>query len=229
MTAMTAGKLNKKLREKLADFRVENVPIDKLKPHPENYREHPQEQIDHIIASIKANTFTRNVVCARDYTLLGGHGVHIAAQQMGLDVLPARVLDLDPNSPRALAVLAGDNEIGELGIINDRQLVTLLAKIKKAEGLEGTGYDEMRFANLLFITRPPEDIEEFDEYAEWIGLPEYEPLEEPWKITVNFDSVEDRDKFAELLGITLTDKVKSIWYPHRERDDVSSIEFREKE
>jgi len=204
------------------------IPVSQMKPHPRNYREHPQEQIDHIKASIKSNTFTRNVVLAKDFTLLGGHGVHIAAEQMGLEVLPARVLDLDPNSIEALAVLAGDNEIGELGIIDDQKLVSLLVDIRKSGELEGTGYDDMRLSNLVFITRPPGDDDDFDAYAEWVGLPAYEPMEEPWKITVNFASEEDREAFGKLIGVNITDSMKSTWYPPRPKDDVSSIEFREK-
>src|SRR4029450_12354387 len=88
---------------------LETVPLADLRPHPRNYRSHPPEQIAHLAESIRANGVYRNVVAARDLTLLAGRGVFEAAAPLGLETIPVRVLPLDPLSPPALKILAGDN------------------------------------------------------------------------------------------------------------------------
>ena len=91
--------------------------------------------------------------------------------------------------------------------------------------LLGTGYDEMMLANLAFITRPQDEIKDFDHAAAWAGLPEYERSGLPEKIIVSFENAKDRKEFGEKLGVPLTDRTKSIWFPHKENDDVKSVEF----
>jgi hypothetical protein len=50
---------------------------------------------------------------------------------------------------------------------------------------------------------------------EWVGMPEFEQVKvEPYsKIIVRFDSEEDLQEFAAMIGQKLTSKTKSIWHP----------------
>ena len=80
-----------------------------MKPHPRNYKQHPPEQIEHIMRSIEEHGFIRPVVVARDYTILAGHGLVQAARQLGRTRVPVMQLDLDPDDPRALKLLVADN------------------------------------------------------------------------------------------------------------------------
>lgn len=52
----------------------------------------------------------------------------------------------------------------------------------------------------------------------WVGMPSYNHVDmEPWKsCIVHFKDRDDRNAFARLVGQTLTDKTKSIWYPKME-------------
>src|SRR5258707_279190 len=104
------------------DYPVEIVAVADLKPHPQNYREHPDDELEHIVESIRANGFYRNVVVARDNTLLAGHGVVQAAKKLGKTEIPVLRLDLDPDDPKALKVLVGDNEIARMAMVDDRAL-----------------------------------------------------------------------------------------------------------
>lgn len=203
------------------------VEIAKLKEHPQNYKEHPDDQIEHIVASIQKHGVYRNIVIARDFTILAGHGVVKAARKMGLKTLPAIQLDIDPFHPQALKLLVGDNEIGHLGIIDDRLMSEILKQIKDEEpdGLQGTGYSPMMLANLVLVTRPEQEIRDMNEAAHWVGMPEYQPAEEALKVIVSFRNAEDRLAFAQLLGMEFTDKTKSIWWPHKDRSDNSSVRF----
>jgi len=210
------------------DYPVEIVKLASLKPHPKNYREHPQDEIDHLKESLRAHGFYRNIVLAKDDTVLAGHGVLKAARQLGFEEGPALRLPLDPDDPAAIKVLVADNEIAHLVESNDRLLSELLREIKDNDlsGLLGTGYDEMMLANLVFVTRPESEINTLDEAAHWVGMPEYDAAPEPWKIVVNFEDMEDREDFAKRLGVTLTEQTKYMWWPPKEREDVASLKLR---
>jgi ParB family chromosome partitioning protein len=90
------------------------VDIELLKPHPRNYRHHPPDQIEHLKASLREHGVYRNVVAARDWTILAGHGLVLAAKELGWKAISTAKLDIKPDSPRALKILAGDNEIAHL-------------------------------------------------------------------------------------------------------------------
>lgn len=131
-------------------FVAEEVAIGDLRPHPRNYRRHPEDQLAHIEASIRSNGFYRNIVVARDGTILAGHGVVEAARRLGIERVPVVRLDVAPDDPRALRVLAGDNEIGKLAEVDDRALTEMLREIKEStEGLLGTGVDAEKLLEML--------------------------------------------------------------------------------
>lgn len=201
----------------------------KLKPHPRNYRRHNGVQLDHIKASIEEHGIYRNVVIAKDNTILAGHGVVLAAIELEMKSLPVVKMDIDPDSPQALKILAGDNEIARLAMNDDRELVRLLTEIQNDDlaDLLGTGYDEAMLAALAMVARPPDEIADFDEMSEWVGMPEYGGIDLQLKIVVNCDTQEDKDAFAKKLGITLPpNKVVSMWWPPREDDDVVNVKFK---
>jgi len=202
------------------------VELSKLQPHPNNYREHPADQLQHIVASIEENGIYRNVVVARDNTILAGHGVCEAATAMGLERIPVIRLQIDRDDPRALRILAGDNEIGLLAEVDDRRLTEMLKEIntEDIEGLLGTGYDATSLAALAMVTRSKDEVESKNEAAEWVGMPEYDVDPSPLKVHVAFRNEDDRNAFATLLDVKLTEsKSQSIWYPEREKDDVQNV------
>jgi ParB-like chromosome segregation protein Spo0J len=150
---------------------AEIVDLASLKPHPRNYREHPDDQIEHIIASIKENGFYRNIILAKDGTILAGHGVVKASLKMGLRKSPAYRLPLEPDEPQALKILAGDNETGRLAVSDGKQLVELLKGINDIDtaSLVGTGYNPMQLdeliASLEVKVSSKADGKEYDESA----------------------------------------------------------------
>lgn len=208
---------------------MEIVKLADLKDHPRNYRNHPDDEIEHLMESLREHGFYRNMVIANDGTLLAGHGVKKAALRLGLEEGPAIRLPLDPDEPRAIKVLVADNEIAHLVENDDRLLSELLKQIMDEDvaGLTGTGYDEIMLANLLMVTRNAAEIKDINEAAEWVGMPGYDGLpESPWKIVVNFDDAADRAEFARRLGIDITDRTNSIWFPPKRDVDVSSVKIR---
>jgi hypothetical protein len=215
-------------RAKVSIFPTEHMEVATLRPHARNYRSHPEDQIDHLVQSLREHGFYRNVVVAVDGTILAGHGIVLAAQRMGMKAIPVVRLKIDANHPQALKLLMGDNEIEHLGEVDDRLLTELLKEVQQDgdDGLLGTGYDEAMLANLLFVTRPASEIESKDDAALWAGMPEFEPAVKPLNIVVSFDNMADRAKFLKLIGMTnATDKTKSVWYPIKARKDLASLKF----
>jgi hypothetical protein len=208
-------------------FVAELIDTQDLKPHPRNYQQHPDYQLRHIIKSIETHGFYRNVVVAKDNTILAGHGVVEAATRLGITQIPVHRVDLMPDDTKALQILTGDNEINNLAVVNDRMLTELLKEIALDDtaGLIGSGFDENQLATLAMITRPAHEIKDKDEAAEWLGMPDLEIEKPSIRLIVHFDNETDREEFAKLIGYKFTENTKSIWYPQRERDDVTSVEF----
>lgn len=209
------------------------IAVSRLRPHPRNYRTHPQDQREHLIQSMREHGFYRNVVVAADLTILAGHGVVEAAIEAGIEKVLAVKLDIPPDHPKALKLLAADNEVGRLAAIDDRRLTELLREIGSVDvdGLLGTGYSQERLANLLFVTRPMNEIGTMDEAAHWVGLPEYdqEATKKAARIIVFFEDPDLREAFMEKIGATVIQakngNVWSIWWPQRERERPSELRF----
>lgn len=215
-------------------FPTELVSLSELKPHPRNYKKHPDDQLQHIIESIRQHGFYRNVVVARDNTILAGHGVVLAYRKMNAgDKVPVIRLNIEPDSSEALKVLAGDNEIGKLAEVDDRALTEILKDIRETDtvGLLGTGFDEMMLTNLVMITRHSSEIKDESEAAQWVGMPEYQDTTKPPKLTISFRNEDDRRQFAEIaesIGLRIDKKQQDswlTWWPFKERNDLASIRF----
>ncbi|KKM80761.1 hypothetical protein LCGC14_1336600 [marine sediment metagenome] len=209
------------------DLTPETVAISDLRPHPCNYREHPADQLEHLIASIEEHGLYRPIVIARDNVILAGHGLIAALTKMGRATAPVYRLSIASDGPRALKVLTGDNEIEHLAIQDDRALTEILKELSSIEALMGTGFDDMMVASLAFVTRPVSEIADFDAAAEWAGagMPEYDEGQNAIKIVVSFRNAEHRAAFIERLGLDLTPTSRTTWWPPKGREDLASLRF----
>jgi hypothetical protein len=207
-------------------YTVRQMAVADLKPHPKNYKSHPADQLEHLKQSISDNGIYRNVIVARDNTILAGHGVVKAAQSLGLSSVPVLKLELESDSIEAVKLLTADNEVSHLGEVDDRALSNILKEIMEKSDLLGTGYDEMMLQNLLYVTRPASEIKTTDHAAEWLGMPDFE-ISDPVKVLhVNFETYEDKKAFCEQNGFDYKEKTsESIWYPQKERRDITSVGF----
>lgn len=216
-----------------AGFPTQVVALTEIRPHPRNYRTHPPAQLQHIVASIREHGFYRNVVVARDGTILAGHGVVEAAAAMGLTEIPVVRLDLSPDDPRALKLLAGDNEILRLAEIDDRVLTEMLKELAESDvGLLGTGFDEKMLSALVMVTRPASEIRNLDEAAEWVGMPAYDEGGPQIKVVITFKNEEDRRRYVKEHDLKI-DKIAGLtWstrWPFTIREDASAIRFEAEE
>lgn len=229
----------KKQSKKQIAVTSEMAAVDSLTPHPRNYRKHGVDQLAHIMASIKEHGFYKNVVIAKDSTILAGHGAVLAAKELGIKEIPIVRLDVGPNDRRAMKILTGDNEISKLSEVDDRLLSEILKDIAdfSLDDLLGTGFDGKQLANLVFVTRPADEVKDFDAAAEWVGLPAYEQRDDSKNklpmIEITFQTKEDRDKFVEETKLRIATKIgdrkwATVW-PFVGRNDTKNIKFKAQE
>lgn len=206
-------------------YRIEQVSIELLKPHPKNYRKHPQQQIEHLAASIAEFGFYRNIIACNDYTILAGHGLTQAAAFAGINFVPVLKLGLNAFDIKALKLLTIDNEVDHLGDSDMRQLSEVLKEILSDDNLFGTGYDEAKLENLLLVSRSKAEVDSFSPESEWGDLLEFDKTKQNPKLVVNFESETDRQDFANALGVTLTEKQKAMWWPIKERKKLAHLKY----
>ena len=216
-----------------ASLPTELVSLDSLTPHPRNYQTHPDDELAHIMESIREHGFYRNVVITRDGIILAGHGVTEAAKRLGYTHIPAIRVDYAPDDPRALKLLVSDNEIRHLAEVDDRALSELLRELNSAAELLGTGYDEMMLANLAMVTRHASEIADLQAAAQWVGMPEYDERgDQRIQLTVNFATEDDFTAFYRFLGLSADAIIRrgasrQIWWPQQptQQHDYKSVLF----
>ena len=198
--------------ERAATLNVRPETIADLKGHPQNYQRHPESQIAELIRSIRRHGAYKNAVISADGYILAGHGILEAARQEGWKQWPCERRDYNHDHPDALNLLLTDNEVGNpanpLGPDPDAALLAALAQqVNEATGLEGTGLDEARLAELLAVQSLWDTIP--DEIPDLDG---YEKPELALRIIVQFDDRQDRDAFLGFVGASLsTEAVRLNW------------------
>lgn len=75
-----------------------------------------------------------------------------------------------------------------------------------------------------------DSVNKGDEFSEWVGMPEFESKEEPFKIVVTFLNEKDRDMFVteKDMKVSLAKDGARTWsttYPFKEREDIKSLRY----
>lgn len=190
-------------------------------PDPSNANRGTERGLRLLDDSIAEVGLGRSIVVDKNGVIIGGNKTQERAIDRGFEdaievetdgqqlvVVKRTDLDLSDGDDRARRLAYLDNRVAELDL--DWQPEQLLADLEAGIDLEGIFYDwEIEQLQLA-----PEDQ---DEYAEhWRGMPEYQQSDlVHQKIIVSFASIEDVQAFADLIGQSLTEKTRSIWYPPR--------------
>lgn len=92
--------------------KMDLISTEKLIPYSNNPKQHPIEQIEKIANSIEQYGFTQPIVISEDNEIIIGHGRVEAAEELGLNKVPAiRRDDLAEDEIRALRI--ADNKVAE--------------------------------------------------------------------------------------------------------------------
>lgn len=121
------------IAEALTDLKV---PITELHPHPQNPRKGDVEAIKQSLTEFGQ---VRPIVAQPDGTILAGHHVFYAAQELGWNDIA--VVKPDLTDEQARRYLVADNRLAELGSYDQGALAGLLEEIMESGQLAGTGYE----------------------------------------------------------------------------------------
>lgn len=156
--------------------------VDDLRPHPQNPN---RGDVDAISTSLEEFEQYRGIVVNHEGTILAGHHVWRAAQQLGRKQIRADVVQADADE--SLRILLADNRLAERG--DGYDLDRLLAALQTTDNLDGTGYDDDYVAALQeSLAGPPEldDLEDEagpandDDYNTRISMSLVPPVAEAW-------------------------------------------------
>jgi hypothetical protein len=189
--------------------KVERVPVADLVPYARNARTHSPEQVDQIAASIKEWGWTVPVLVDETRQLIAGHGRVLAAQKLGIETVPVMTANGWSDAQKRAYVLA-DNKLA-LNAGWDYSLLAIEVGDIAAEGFDLglTGFSGAETAQL------GSDGKGTNPETEWVDMPEFNQVDKTAhrSIQINFANDADAEKFAALVGQTITEKTRSIWFP----------------
>jgi hypothetical protein len=116
-----------------------------LRPHPSNYRRHPEHQVVVLRESLRTHGQQKPVVITPDGTILAGHGLVEAARLEGWTEIACHVYD----GPYPEAFLAMDNRASDLAVDDEAAQAALLKQLDEAGQLMAAGWDHEAMAELL--------------------------------------------------------------------------------
>lgn len=110
---------------------VEYVNIDKILPYKNNARQHGDDDVDAIMASIKEFGFNDPIGVWKDI-IVEGHGRLLAAKRLGMETVPVIRLDHLTDEQRKAYALA-HNKTAELSSWDFAAMTTELASISNID------------------------------------------------------------------------------------------------
>lgn len=128
-----------------------------LKPDPDNWNEHPPEQLE-MAAEIFARGIRRPIrVSARSGLITAGHGALQTALYKGWTDWPIEVQHYATRADE-IADLTADNQLGKKARTNEQKLTAMLQQITGEMDIKLAGVDDAEFAGLL--SRMEEDTQQ---------------------------------------------------------------------
>lgn len=126
------------------------VPLDELRPHPDNPR---RGDVEEIRGSLRRFGQQRPILATADGMIVAGHHVYEAATLEGWTHVAATVTDL--TGDEITAYLLADNRTGDLGYYDEDELAARLGSLHE---LAGTGYTDDDKHALLDSLAPPDAL-----------------------------------------------------------------------
>jgi ParB-like chromosome segregation protein Spo0J len=147
------------------------IQTTKLKPHPNNPRQHTNEQVDKIARSIQELGWGRPIIISTDYYILAGHGAYQAAQELGCEEVPYRMMPHTHNSPEALSYMVADNKLTDESSWNYGSLEGVFEDIKLTGfDVTLTGFDDTDIPTIPDYELPDSEPEYDETIADDVEL-----------------------------------------------------------
>ncbi len=119
-------------------MKIEERPIEEIKPYEKNAKLHSEKQVKKVADSINKFGWTQPIVVDMKGVIIAGHCRYIAAQLLGLEKVPVFEMDLDEEKAKTLRLL--DNKLNESPF--DMDIVIGELKSISLEMVNLTGFDQ---------------------------------------------------------------------------------------
>lgn len=147
----------------MTGLQIEYKDPETLLAYEMNSRQHSEEQIDQIAASIMEFGFTNPVLVDGEDGIIAGHGRVLAAIKLQLEAVPTITIGNMSDEQKRAYVIA-DNQLALNGKW-DKDILKMELKQLEAAGFDLgiIGFDEAELADFMFEDPPPKDFKEFNE------------------------------------------------------------------
>lgn len=129
------------------------VSLDKLTPHPRNYRQHPDGQVSKLVASLARFGQGRSIVVQdgpQGYLIVAGHGIVEAAKKLKYTELRADILPADWSPAQIEGYLVADNLHSQDAQDDETMLAAILQEQQDAGfDLASLGTDDETLRQML--------------------------------------------------------------------------------
>ncbi|MDN4590821.1 hypothetical protein DBA29_20280 [Xenophilus aerolatus] len=212
--------------------------VDDLVPFDRNSRTHSEAQVAQIAASIKEFGFTNPILVDEANTIIAGEGRWRAAKKLKMDEVPCIVIAGLSPAQKAAYVIA-DNKLGLNSAWDTEMLMKELARLDELHfDVDLAGFSEVEILNLsceVVVDAPAPDVSngvgeqvengtQADGFPtppekDWSGMPEFvQPDARPFRsVIVHMLDQAAADQFAALIGQTITEKTKYVFFPKKEQ------------
>jgi ParB-like chromosome segregation protein Spo0J len=198
--------------------KIEQVAVADLIPYASNSRTHSDAQIAQIAASIREFGWTNPILIGGDNIIIAGHGRLLAARKLGMEQVPAIVLDhLSKAQQRALVI--ADNKLA-LNAGWDEDLLKLeLQELGDLNfDLALTGFTLEEIGDLFDEGEEPSESEE--NYSRKIEAPIYEIKGEKPNLPQLVDRSRTIDLIAEIEKADISKEVAQFLIHAAERHTI---------
>lgn len=176
----------------LFDKDIELIPIDEIKPYPDNARVHDERSLQILCNNIRELRFSKESAISvdRDMVIICGHGRWLAAQRLGMSVIPCVIRDdLTPEQVRLKR--NSDNMAQDLSLFDNDRLQSDLKGLDKFFDLGDFGFEVPSFEDL--------PAEEEPEIMDTPDTPGGGGAEEGFNTLVFIDNEDDFDRLQAFL------------------------------
>jgi len=207
---------------------INQVKISELLPDPHNLNQGTERGDALLEQSLQKLGAGRSILLDKNGRIIAGnktalkfgelgHDEVIVVQTDGKKLVAVQRTDLDLDTPEGKEMALADNRVGEVNLSWDVEAIAELAEDVDLS-------DWFTSEDMAGWTESPTDGKEVGSNELWSGMPEFEQenLIAPYSIKVNFFSIMDLEKFAELIGQPVTEKTKWINFPFREPENLKA-------
>lgn len=133
---------------------VQQWPLAKIRPSAKNPNTHPAGQLEKIKASISQLGFNNPILARPDGEIIAGEARWLAAQALGIELVPVIVLD-HLNEAQADLYRVADNRLARDAVWDEKRLAAVLQEIDAHDlDLRLTGFSDREVLKLLAKVEP---------------------------------------------------------------------------